>query len=294
MHFNWLAFGAAFVFGALVAKGFAQSAPKEKAQGAAVDLGAFWPAQAPQRRWTLVSRADRSATRRSLMSVANENVGPEQFILWFSGKEGQPAGKRDGERYRLCLSRLRTWLFLDGYIDAYPDRPKIEHPVRADRIIFKPAGGTQTDLIKNGEYADCGAQGQPYLVWFSEGTAYRIQVWGHLVENPQLKWYWDATVSGPEKIVNECLKPTLETEAVKVQEAWWSNFRGPGKWGLGSGELTEEEDVPTGGDVVYGRTVWHGAGQVPYLVTGDAAGNPRWCVANGPTVLPEGLRPSPP
>lgn len=101
----------------------------------------------------------------------------------------------------------------------------------------------------------------------------------------------EATVSRPALVTNTCLSPGRSAKAIKVQEAWWSNFTGAGKWSLGSGDVNSD-GLPTGTGVAYGRTVWHAQGQLPYYLTGSADGKTvDWC-ANEVTAgaLPGGPR----
>jgi hypothetical protein len=255
-------------------------APQSKRTGP--DLGEFWPANVPHKKWKLISRADDGVLHpATLMSVENETVGPGEFILWFSHKQGQGPGDRAGERYRLCRRPDRTWLYFDTYIKSVPGEPQIEHNVQSDRILFTPSGTPTMDLIADGLHQACGATGQPYLVWSSKPRQYRIQVWGHLKESKHFKWYWDALVSGPESVIDDCREPIEQRLAIRVREAWWDNFRKPsGGWALGSGGLYPHEILPSGNGVNYGRTVWHGAGQLPYwmLGGGTATTHPTWCV----------------
>jgi hypothetical protein len=140
-------------------------------------------------------------------------------------------------------------------------------------------GGTVTDLIANGEYRACGARGQPYLLWSGGPWHYRIQVWGHLTENPRWHWFWDATVSGPVPVTNSCRTPAERKMAVRVRESWWNNFNNfVGRWDQGDGQIDPHTGEPTGRNVRYGRTIWHGSDQLPYLLNGDDPRNPAWCV----------------
>ncbi len=254
-----------------------------QAYGAAIpDLSALWPLDAPARQWKVIARVGvGSAPPQMLMWVQNETVGPGKFILWFSHQPEQRPGQRYGELYRLCRLPGRIWLFFDTYIDSVPGRPPIEHQVASDRILFAPSKGAAIDLIRDGLYQACGAMGQPYLLWSGAPQQYRLQIWGHLTENPRFKWYGDSIVTGPESIVDDCMQPVEARTAIRVQEASWSTFKNPsGAWGLGSGPIDPPTGMPTGNGVAYGRTVWHGAGQLPYLMIGPgrSPSNPRWCV----------------
>ena len=273
------------VLPALLLVAVAQPGTAEAAPG---DLGEFWPLGAPPRTWDLIARAQAgNANPRILMRVQNETTEPGRFILWFSHKEGQVEGERDGERYRRCRLPGRTWLFFDTYVKSSSGKPLVEHPVTSDRVLLSRPDGAVTDVIEDGEYAACGGTGQPYLLWSGAPWHYRIQVWGHLTENAKYKWYWDATVIGPQPVVDECTMPPMHKPAVMVQEAWWDNYKSTpgsttGKWALGSGGMDAQTGLPSGTGLTYGRTVWHGAGQLPYLMTGKtpaAAAQPNWCVS---------------
>jgi hypothetical protein len=243
-------------------------------------LADFWPLDAPPRQWTLIEAKGRNAPHPlTRLILGNETLAPGSFILWFSGRVSQPADKRTGEQYRLCRTPARTWLFLDRYIDTTPKPAR--HDVLSDRIRFTPSGAPPEDLIADGLYGACGATGQPYLLWSDLPPTYRIQVWGHMAANPQRLWYWDATVTAPRPVINPCRDPATPTAAVKVEESWWSNFNArSGAWDLGSGEIDRQTGTPTGTDITYGRTVWHGAGQIPYLMTAgpDKPPGSGWCV----------------
>jgi muconolactone delta-isomerase len=244
------------------------------------NLTEFWPLDTPPRSWNLIEVTDRvSQHPSSMMLVENENTAPGEFVLWFSHKKGQRQGERDGEHYRLCTTPERDWLFLDSYIKSIPGQPPIVHEVQTDKVLLSRSDGLVVDVIADGEYQLCGTSGQPYLVWSGARHRYRIQVWGHLKENSRFRWFWDASVTGPEVVVDECMKPVQRSLAIRVQEVWWNNFRQPsGVWALGAGETQAGESIPNGKKISYGRTVWHGAGRFPYLMTGDALGKPTWCV----------------
>lgn len=109
-------------------------------------------------------------------------------------------------------------------------------------------------------------------------SEYRIQVWGHIGAKTAVRWYWDATVQKPRRVIDRCVSPPLQTSVVQVQEAWWANFSGHGTWTLGSG--TEVAGAPTGDKVTYGRTVWHGEGHMPYFMLSRMPLSPAtsgWC-----------------
>jgi len=245
-------------------------------------LDNYWPIHSTQRSWDLIgSRQKDSPESRTLMTVTNKVLGENQFELWFSNKSGQVPGQYDIERYEFCANPGgHPWLFLTEYIDQKPGKPVMEHPVASTRILFTPNNGKTYDLMANGTYARCGSKGQPYLFSDVNLDVYRIQVWGNLTENPKkFKWYWDATVSKPSPIINNCVKPSQTVRAIKVQESWWNTFGVPtGKWDLGSGEVGPD-GLPTGSSIAYGRSVWHAQGQLPYYLTGNPEGKAiDWCM----------------
>jgi hypothetical protein len=234
----------------------------------------YWPLSSPPRSWTLINANEKDSSAPKIrMSVANQNVGTNQFELWFSNKPGQAAGASDVELYRYCGNEGgRPWLFLDSYINAVNGKRERFHVVRSIRILFTPANKPTIDLVADGTYARCGNKGQPYLLWNQDLNSYRIQVWGGLSENPKWKWYWDATIAKSAPVTNDCLKPVQTVNAIKVQEAWWNNFKAPeGNWNQGTGDMGAD-GLPTGRNVSYGRTVWHAQGQVPYFLTGRPDG----------------------
>ena len=215
------------------------------------------------------------------MAIENQTISPTEFILWFSHKK-MSRGGRNGERYRLCKTANAAWLFLDTYIDDFPGKPLAYHDVLTDKAVYSPSCASPTDLMSNGLYSACGNEGQPYLIWSDMPAQYRIQVWGHLSASPRLLWYWDATVTKLDSVEADCLTPRARAPAVRVQEAWWSHFKesSPGTWELGTGDIDPQGGTPTGHDVHYGRTVWHGADKIPYLMMGPSAGaaDAVWCV----------------
>ena len=251
------------------------------APGWAADLSQFWPIGAQDQQWNLISHVSKQALHPHLMmTVESENTGPERFILWYSHKSNLAAGERNGETYRLCKAAGLNWLYFDAYLKERAGEVVAEHTVVTDKILFIPASGAPVDLIANGYYKACGGIGQPYLIWTDLPSSYRLQVWGHLENTPQLLWYWDVVVSAPKPVMDDCLTPAAQTLAITRQEAWWSNFKDHfGKWNLGGGE-TDSQGVPTGLGITYGRTVYDGAGQVPYLMIVPSAAPVRsaWCV----------------
>jgi hypothetical protein len=244
-------------------------------------LELYWPLQSPGREWILIAKKDKDLAKPTTqMKVINKDALGKQVELWFSDKPGQPVKTSDVERYVYCGNPGGDpWLFLLTYIDVGKGAADRSHPVQATRILFTPENGSTVDLIAEGTYGRCGGKGQPYLRWNLNLETYRIQVWGTLIENPKWKWYWDATVSKPAPVTNDCLTPAQTVKALKVQEVWWSNFKvEKGKWGMGAGDV-DGEGLPTGAHIVYGRTVWHAQGQLPYYLIGRPDGKTiNWCV----------------
>ena len=246
----------------------------------AADLSQFWPLDAQQRQWNLIARLEKRGPHPSAqMTVENETTGPGQFILWYFNRSDLAPGERDGERFHVCDVAGQEWLFFDGYLRSSPGKALVKHDVVTDRILFTPAGGAPVDLVANGYYAACGGIGQPYLLWSSLPPRYRLQVWGRLTENPRFRWYGDTVVTAPERVVDDCSIPPMQTSAISRQEAAWTTFKDPhGRWGLGSGD-TDPQGIPTGLQVAYGRTVWDGGGQIPYLMLKRREAPPGggWC-----------------
>lgn len=243
-------------------------------------LEVYWPIHAPMKSWNLIDTTEKDSSKpKIMMTVINKYAGTNQMDLWFSNKPGQTAETSNVERYEYCdNSGGNPWLFLNTYINVRQGKSDQYHPVRATRILFTPDKGQTIDLIADGTYARCGNKGQPYLLWNQNLDKYHIQVWGNLTENSKWKWYWDATVSKAEPVTNDCLKPAQSVKALKVQEAWWSNFKAAeGKWNLGTGDMGED-GLPTGTNVIFGRTVWHAQGQLPYYLIGKPDGKTvGWC-----------------
>jgi hypothetical protein len=238
------------------------------------NLSNFWPINSGRKSWSLIYVSERHTNSPVVrMTVENEPVSNNKVMLWFSHKVDQAPGQRDGELYRICQSTTFSWLFLDGYTKS---SDTLDHPLTTTRAVLTIAGKPPIDVLSEDEYAKCGAMGQPYLIWERAPPRYRIQVWGYLTNEPRYKWYWDALMIHVVDVTDECLMPTKQREAVEVQEAWWDTFKErTGTWALGAGETTTE---PTGNNVHYGRTVWHGSDQLPYLMTGGADTTPGWCV----------------
>ena len=243
-------------------------------------LESYWPVDIGPRQWQVVRRGQSSdGSPRTTMTLRNQPIGALSFILWFS-RPGQPKFAENGEQYHVCLSHRGSWLYFDQYIDLEPNIPTKHHLVRADKIIYTPDGEGPIDMIGNGQYSDCGASGQPYLRWDGPKRAYKLQVWGHLANNPNLKWYWEASVKPDDSVLNDCVQPPRSFPAVRVQEAWWSNFKGPartGRWTIGKGDVIPGEGIPSGQGVTYGRTVWHGSNKLPYMAIGTKDGRPNQC-----------------
>lgn len=240
------------------------------ANAAEETLEAYWPIHVPQKSWDLIVNSDKnSSTPKTTMTVTNKDSGANQVDMWFSNKPGQVAGASDVEQYEFCSNPGgHPWLFFEGYIDAAQGKLGRSHPVESTRILFTPNKGQTFDLVADGTYARCGNKGQPYLFWNQNLDSYRIQVWGYLTENPKWKWYWEATVTKPAPVTNNCIKPAQTVKALRIQEAWWSNFKvKEGKWTVGTGD-TAGDGMPNGTNVKYGRTVWHAQGQLPYYLIG--------------------------
>ncbi len=256
-------------FGALVAICPVLANEKEET------LEVYWPIHAPERSWNVIDITDKdSFDPRKRLTVTNKTVGENQIELWFSNKPGQAVGSSNVELYEYCENPgRRPWLFLNSYMDAVQGKLERFHPVQSTRIIFTPDHGQAEDLVEDGTYARCGNKGQPYLLWNQNIPSYRIQVWGFLTENPKWKWYWDATITKPAPVINQCIKPPKTVKAMKVQEAWWNNFKvTEGTWDQGSGDMGRN-GLPAGTNVTYGRTVWHAEGQQPYYLIGPPDGN---------------------
>jgi hypothetical protein len=238
-------------------------------------LEAYWPMHGPERNWNVIEISDKDSLEpKKRLSVTNKPVGENQIELWFSNKPGQADGSSDVELYEYCRNPGgRPWLFLNSYINAVQGTLARFHPVQSTRILFTPDHRQAEDLVADGTYDRCGNKGQPYLLWNQNIQSYRIQVWGFLTENPKWKWYWDATINKPAPVTNECIKPAQTVKAIKVQEAWWNNFKATeGTWNLGNGDIARD-GLPMGTNVRYGRTVWHAEGQQPYYLIGPPNGN---------------------
>lgn len=247
---------------------------------AAERLDSYWPLNAPQRGWRLVDHATRS---KHMMTVTHVKLDNNNFQVWFSDKPGQKPGDFDIEQFRYCENAGGDpWLWLEKFIDF--DRNSgswIEHSVQSTKILFTPEDGEPQDLIADGTYARCGGRGQPYLFFNQTLSRYRIQVWGTIdrdrYPSSNWQWYWDATVYATEDLCNDCLPTQKVVKAIKVKEAWWSNFPGEGGWTGGRGGTIGTNGLPTGEEVVPFRTVWHAEGQLPYYVIGTVSEAPNWC-----------------
>jgi hypothetical protein len=186
----------------------------------------------------------------------------------------------------------RSWIFFDEYRSGKGAAQWISRPVNSSRILLTVDGGTPVDLIADGTYAGCGNTGQPYLMYSASVQKYRLQIWGYLANNPKYKWYWDATVSKPTVITNDCFHPSQTVSALKVQEAWWSNFAAlngnpnNGGWTMGSSGNIGQDGMPDGTEVRDGRTVWHADGQIPYYEIGSPdGGTVRKCINKMPAYV---------
>ena len=244
-------------------------------------LEEYWPINSSSKTLTLIPSKDKTSLNpKRMMTVESLNIEPYKFELIFSNKPGQLSGHSDIEVYELCKnSGGDSWLFLTAYINRDNEQNRIAHAVESTKILFTPLNGHPIDLMANGTYSRCGAHGQPYLLWNQRAESYRIQVWGVLAEDRKYKWYWDAIVSKVNFVENSCLKSSQSIKSLKVKEAWWSNFKVPsGKWVLGSGDMGFDGQ-PSGFEVAYGRTVWHGSGQLPYYLIGEADKEAvYWCI----------------
>lgn len=252
----------------------------------------YWPIDAPSRHWDLFDSKTGPNGGKPDLSMTNEPLGGGKFILWFSNPERQMTATANGEEYRFCNAAGRSWIIFDEYLNRKGTDQPIERPVKSSRILLTIDGGKPVDLMADGTYAGCGSTGQPYLLSSENFQQYHLQVWGYLAKNPQYKWYWDATVSKPATITNNCLHPPQTVRAMRVQEAWWSNFaavNGNGKngseegWTMGSSGNLGADGMPDGTKVTDGRTVWHAEGQIPYYLTGAPDGKTvRKCIYTMP------------
>ncbi len=245
----------------------AQPAPNG-ATGGDDTLAAYWPFGMAPRTWTLVNRQGRPA-----MHVTYASPTPDTLDLIFTheAREALNGGGFNAGRQRFCENAGNPFLFLDGYAGVNADGSiRQQHPVTSTRLILTPQGGRPIDLIADGTYARCGNAGQPYLRWDLDIQHYRLQAWGTLTGHPRQRWYWDVMVDGPVTLANDPCHFQRQLTAIKVQEAWWSDFRrGEGHWNPGSGAIGPD-GMPTGANVVYGRTDWHAKGHMPwYMVTSD-------------------------
>lgn len=245
-------------------------------------LDRYWPLDAPQRGWRLVSHGERS---RHMMTVTHTNVGEGCFWMWFSDKPGQADGLFHVEQFTYRENRGgMPWLWLDKYINVDDlTKERSEHAVFSTRILLTPAGGETHDLVADGTYDRCGARGQPYLLFDPPWPTYRLQVWGTIgeKEKPDSKyhWYWDATVHAADTIHSGCTDPPMPRQAIKVKEAWWCDFTGEGKWTApGDGSL-DQRGFPTGDNIKPFRTVWHADGKLPYFLIGTPDEAPNWCTS---------------
>ena len=251
----------------------------------------YWPIDAPRRHWELFDIARPSTAANATLSISNESLGEGKSMLWFINPGRQSTKAPNGEEFRYCRSVGRSWIFLDEYLSGNAPGQWTARPVRSSRILLTVDHRKPVDLIADSTYADCGSIGQPYLFSDDSIHQYRLQVWGHMTRNPKYRWYWDATVSKPGPITNNCLHPSRTLRAMKVQEAWWSNFaslngnRNVAGWIGGSSGNLGAEGSPDGTNVKYFRTVWHAEGQIPYFLTGSPDGLAvRRCVDSMPMI----------
>lgn len=253
------------------------------------DILKYWPIDAPPRHWTLLELTEATYANKGALSISNESLGDGKFILWYSNPERQITRTFNGEEFRYCTSKGRAWVFFDEYLTRNSSGLLTSRPVKSSRIMLTIDGGKSADLIADGTYAGCGSSGQPYLFSSNTIATYRLQVWGYLANNPKYKWYWDAVVKKPALITNKCLHPPQTLRAMKVQEAWWSNFAAlngksnNGGWTVGSSGSLGPDGMPDGNEVKDFRTVWHAEGQIPYYSTGSPDGKKvRRCVNRMP------------
>jgi hypothetical protein len=249
----------------------------------------YWPIDAPPRHWALADLTEAANATQPPLFISNESLGRGTFILWYSNPERQITKTSNGEEFRSCNSKGRSWIFFDEYLTRSSSGSLTSRPVKSSRIVLTVDGGKSVDLIADGTYAGCGSIGQPYLFSSNAIATYRLQVWGYMANNPKYKWYWDAAVSKPALITNSCLHPPQTLTAMKVQEAWWSNFAvlngrsSNGGWTLGSSGNLGPDGMPDGIDVKDFRTVWHAEGQIPYFATGTPDGSKmRRCINRMP------------
>lgn len=249
----------------------------------------YWPIDAPKRHWDVGDAQGGTEAANATLSITNESLEQGKVVLWFSNPERHIAGATNGEEYRYCYAMGRSWVFLDEYLSGTGPGQWTPRPVSSSRILLTVDGEKPVDLIADGTYAGCGSVGQPYLMSNDAIQQYRLQIWGYLTKNPKYKWYWDATVSKPAVITNNCFHPSQTVRAMKVQEAWWSNFaaingnENNGGWTMGSAGNLGADGMPDGMQVKDGRTVWHAEGQIPYYETGSPDGRTvRKCINRMP------------
>jgi hypothetical protein len=252
----------------------------------------YWPVDAPPRHWDVFDAKGGGNAGTPILSISNETLGEGRFVLWFSKRERQTSRTTNGEEYRYCTSAGRSWIFLDEYLSGKEMGQWTPRPVMSSRILLTVDGGKPVDLMADGTYAGCGSTGQPYLLSSDSFQQYHLQIWGYLTRNPKFKWYWDATVSRPSPMTNHCVHPAQTVEAMKVQEAWWSNFatlngqENSDGWTMGSSGHLETDGMPDGTEVRDGRTVWHAEGQIPYYLTGSPDGKTvRKCIIKMPDLV---------
>lgn len=249
----------------------------------------YWPIDAPPRHWDLFETRNGANSDQAALSISNQTLGEGKFIIWYSKPERVVTGITNGEEYRYCNAMGRAWIFFDEYLSGDGASHWIERPVKSSRILLTVDHGIPMDLVSDGTYAACGSTGQPYLFASRAVQKYHLQVWGYMANNPKYKWYWDAYVSKPDLMTNSCLHPPQTVKALKVQEAWWSNFAerngkaNTGGWSVGSSGNLGTDGIPDGTGVIAFRTVWHAEGQIPYYSTGSPDGGTiRRCIKRMP------------
>ncbi len=262
-----------------------------QSQGASDDdsILKYWPIDAPSRHWDLFETRNGANSDHVALSISNQTLGKGRFVLWFSKPVQAVAGATNGEEYRYCYAMGRAWIFLEEYLSGTGAGQWAKRPVKSSRILLTVDNGAPEDLMANGTYAGCGSTGQPYLFASRTVQKYHLQVWGYMTNNPRYKWYWDAYVSKPNLMTNSCLRPPQTVNALKVQEAWWSNFAemngnaNTAGWTVGSSGNLGTDGIPDGTGVNAFRTVWHAEGQIPYYSTASPDGGTiRRCIKRMP------------
>ncbi len=231
-------------------------------------LNTFWPFGMAPRTWSLTGQRNQPAMN---VSFVNPSPGKLDLIFTHSARVAQGFEGFNASPQRYCANDGDPYLFLDGYTDLNADGSiNQQTSVTSTKLILTPEGGQPIDLIADGTYARCGNVGQPYLRWDLNITSYRLQAWGYTNSNTRDQWYWDAQVTGPFVMQQDPCNPKAKPTVIAVQEAWWSNFNGSATgWTLGSGSM-DSDGVPSGDDVVYGRTDYHADGHLPWYIVSSS------------------------